>query len=149
MIRIPECSKVLDAVAAFLARVLRWSPIGREVVIVIESCEDGRLTGARLPGVVRACADHAGFSQVLVQLEQVLQHRRHVASREIELLVATSALRWHRANRLLITWVVVSWLTPPHLPTRTTTGPSAPDDWSFCDALALLRFCPRNHASLK
>jgi kynureninase len=113
MIRIPECSKVLDAVAALFARALQWSPIGKDVVVVIENSEDGWLTGARLPGVVRAYADNAGISLFLVQLEQVLQHRGRLVSKEIEMLVATSALRWHRANRLMITWVAVLVVDAP------------------------------------
>ncbi|MEO8379095.1 MAG: hypothetical protein ABI779_05485 [Acidobacteriota bacterium] len=73
----------------------------------IRCAGDRSRRSVRLPGVVPACADQAGFSQLLVQLRQVLHHRGRIASTEIELVVATSALRWHRANRLLLTWVAV------------------------------------------
>lgn len=112
-------SPALEIVADWLARILRWSAIGRDVVIVIDHSERGRLTGRRLYGTIRACAQEGGSSLFLIHLSDVLRHDGRSPSTHRQMLVVTSALRWHGANRLLLTWVAVLIMDAPSFVDQT------------------------------
>jgi hypothetical protein len=102
------------AIGTSVARVMRWSPLGKKVNLRIEDSGDRLLVGLRMAGVVRAFDGDAVGTPLLIQLHDAVRvEGRH--ARNLEFVVATAALYWHGPSRLLLTWAVVRMTDRRHL----------------------------------
>ena len=105
----------LDCLARILgdavARLTGWTPLGKAVAFTFDDSDDQNLLGRRVHGTVRA-SDAAG-TMLLVQLTERIDYEGHYTARSLDMIVAAPAVRWHRANRLLLAWSVVRLVDAP------------------------------------
>lgn len=101
-----SASRLPEVLGDVIARLFGWSPLDREVTILIEISEDPYLVGRVIAGTVRARDDRSGG--LLIQMEELLPRRKEDCF--FDLVVASPVLRWHGPNRLLVTWTAVRFI---------------------------------------
>lgn len=91
-------NQVLSVTGACFAKVLRWSPIGRTVVIMIEDCVDPWFSDRRVEGIVRAFDPTLSGGPLLIQLKLPLTCYADGAMHSADMVVAIATHRWHPLN---------------------------------------------------
>ncbi|HEY0157442.1 MAG TPA: hypothetical protein VGF28_09175 [Thermoanaerobaculia bacterium] len=98
-----------EALGRFIARVRRWTPLEKDVTILVEGSDDPYVVGRDLHGTVRGFDDESGA--LLIQLRALLSRRAGEAF--VDLLIAAPILRWHGPARLLVTYTAVRLIDAP------------------------------------
>jgi hypothetical protein len=108
---LPVTDRIWDTLGACAAKFFGWTPIGKEVSMMIEASDDAFLVGKRIEGTVRACDFDGGA--VLIELASKLDYHGRYLARDLGLIVACPVLRWHGPRRLLCRWSAVRLVDAP------------------------------------
>lgn len=111
LLRNANWDSLAESCGKFLAKCQRWSPIGQDVSFTIDDSDDHHLVGKSVSATVRAHDHETGM--LLMQLCERISYEGHYTARDLAMIVAVPAIRWNRAQRLLISWTVVRLVDAP------------------------------------